>query len=190
MSSSVAKLEALLSRIQANRTQPRLVPVNTALIALPQAPSLVEVEEEDDEPVITTDEIDASSDPDVLQVVTEEFEEALTGETGVVPLTPIPAARTTPPSSPPAFSMPPPVSFRPGSPSPVTTGSQAGLLPSAPPKAPSSHPPAELRAERISSPSIQPPSSPIARAISEAPLRAMPATFGKLISRALSLRPR
>lgn len=182
--SAAAKLEALLQRVQENRLKPRVANTTTALIALPRVPEAsVIVEEEDDGPIITTDVIDPSAYPDVLEVVTEEFEEAPTGETGLVPPTPVPSA----PSSIPISMPPPPVSFRPGSPSPITTGSQAGPLPSAPPTIPPSSPPA---AERIASLSVAPPSSPIARAISETRVSPMPATFGKLISRSLSLRPR
>lgn len=178
--SNTSKLEALLSRVQSNRLKARNIAAPSPAVFTKAAPRIAEqnlpsVIVEDDEPIITADVMDPAQDPDMLEVVNDEFEQAPTGETNVIP----PSVRPAAPSA--AF-----VSSAEASPTSIPV--------SVPPPSisiePATTPPPPPAAEPIALPPLQLKSAPVARVVAaRAPVEA-PATFGKLVARTLALRPR
>ena len=193
--SATEKLEALLSRVQANREKPRGAVVAPPAVFTKAVPRVAEqslpsvIIEEDDEPIITTDVMDPSQDPDMLEVVNDEFEHAPTGETNVIP----PSVRPSAPSAAlvsgaEANPISIPVSVPPPAISSIEPTQFAAVQPRM--TEPDTTPPPAPIAEPIAVAPLQLKSAPVARVVAARPPVEAPATFGKLVARSLALRPR
>jgi len=200
--SAAAKLEALLARVQHNRTQPRVARARALSAVQPAAPSPVQLSPTPtpspapQSPVVAPPIIAPTSTPTPAPRSPIELPPAaLVGmltaprvaELGADAVTPPRGLRTPVPPAPVAHTEPAATSaaHRPRQPTPLELAvvDEAEHVRAAPAAAT----PAAPRA--IAASAQLPPSQPIVQIMSE-PDAAEPATFGGLLQRSLALRPR
>lgn len=178
--SALAKLEALLGRVQANRQKPRVV-----AHAAPAA-ELVPVHEEEARPAPVVAHVAPVAHyaqvPPSAPPAVERRDDPGAHPTPVRMRSPVP-----PPPQP--TKTPTPIDIEVEIAEPPPPPAAAPPVPPAPP-VPSARqaPVAPAAAEPVKPAALAPPSAPVARAIGEAP-RVVPATFGALVDLSLRLRP-